>query len=109
MILSESHNNYAFYKYSIFLSIVITLSILFSIVIYLLCLLYDKDYEIILKCKCGKKKELGYFLILFKVIELIPSISIFMKKIKFQKRPGTIDIAFKDFNIVNRTNTDKTL
>ena len=106
--LSESTNNYAFYKFSVFFSVIITLAILFSILIYILCLLLDKNYDIILKCKCNKKKELGYFLIALKFIELLPSLSIFIIVKKIKRSPGTIDMAFKDFNIIKRTNTDNT-
>ena len=104
-MLSESHNNYAFYKYALFFSVVINLAILFSIAIYILCLIFDKDYHIILNCKCNKKKKLGYFLIALKAIELVPSISIFMTTKKIKRSPGTIDLAFNDLDIIRRNNS----
>ena len=106
IMLSESHNNYSFYKYALFFSVVINLCILFSIAIYILCLIFNKDLHIILKCKCNKQKKLGYYLIALKAIELVPSISIFMLTKKIKRSPGTIDMAFNDFNIIKRTNTD---
>ena len=106
IMLSQTHNNYTFYKYALFFSVVSNLAILFSIAIYILCLIFGNKYHIIPNCKCEEKKKLGYCLIVLKVVELVPSISIFIIKNKIKKSPGTIDMNFSDLDIIKRNNND---
>ena len=88
--LSEIHNSYTFYKFSIFFSIINILAILISILDYIFFIIKKKD----------ENKSLVYILLFFKIIEILSLIILISINKKIKKSPGNIEKALKKINNV---------
>ena len=86
--LSEIHNNYTFYKFSIFFSIINILAIFISILNYIFFIIIIVEFQ-------DKNKALGYILLIFKLIEILPLIILISINKKIKISPGNIEKALK--------------
>ena len=82
--LSQNHNNYSFYKLSLYLSFFYSCAIVYSILVYIFCLIIEKEMFCVKCIKKNKDIRLAILLLIIKGIELIPFlvVIIYNKKIK---------------------------
>ena len=86
--LCEIHNNYTFYKFSIFFFIINILAIFISILNYIFFIIIKVEFQ-------DKNKALGYILLIFKLIEILPLIILISINKKIKISPGNIEKALK--------------